>query len=805
MKFRIILLLIICSINHCIKAEIDTQHIPFNVSAGNQGFIANKGQITNEEGTVIKDVLYTTSTKNGIVHILKDRIRFVLKQKPFNTGILQIKSGIKEKQHVEIIDMVFLNMKEECTINPSKKLDGVYNFYNGNKEGGFLNIEKWKTLTYNNLYKDIDFVLYINEQGEIQYDYAIRPGGNPNDIKVSITGAKNLSIDDNGVLHIITSIGEVEHYKPYSYQVSEVKSNFALQDSTLSFSIGYYNKQEVLTIDPIIRIWGSYYGDYGVDNIESIKTDIDNNIIYSMTSTSFGGSFEAILCKFTKEGKFLWQTGIGGTMPEYGSDIALDQTGNIIMVGMSQSLVFDGWTLATKGAHKTSCGFDGDGYIAKFSPTGKIIWFTYFGGGLIDEATNVVCDNSSNIYVLGKTKSPDGIATPNAFQTYNATDINLGNNNDCFLTAFNSSGKQLWGTYFGGENDEESRGIALDKNNNILICGFTNSQNNIASKGSHQANINGFKDGFVAKFSNGGQRIWSTYFGGSDDDAADDIASTINDEIVVVGQTYSVNNIATPGSFQSYKTYGNTNIDGFLTKITKDGKVVWSTYFGGEGDDGAWRIEQGMMQNSLVIDKNGNDIYVSGGETSSELSIATSGALKYQLTAKDAFVLLFDSKGIRKAGTYYGGSDYDCGSDIIVDSTNNIIICGSTMSKDGIATVGAYDPSFYETTYSDGFIGKLRFESTSHVENIVELDCNVSIIVNPSTVGSNIEATIHGCMGSVKSYTISDILGKVVLQQQDVNIVGNRLSIDTRSLPKGTYSLNVILTNENIGTTFILN
>jgi len=163
------------------------------LSARNQGFIEDKGHITDEEGTVIKDVLYTTSTKNGIVHILKDRIRFVLKQKPFNTGLLQIKSGIKEKQYVEIIDMIFLNMKGDCTINPSNKLDGVYNYYNGNKDGGFLNIDKWKILTYNNLYKDIDFVLYFNEQGEIQYDYAIRPGGNPNDIKVSITGAKNLS------------------------------------------------------------------------------------------------------------------------------------------------------------------------------------------------------------------------------------------------------------------------------------------------------------------------------------------------------------------------------------------------------------------------------------------------------------------------------------------------------------------------------------------------------------------------------------------------------------------------------------
>jgi len=194
MKFRIILLLIIfCSSNHCIIAEIYTQYIPFNLSARNQGFIEDKGHITDEEGTVIKDVLYTTSTKNGIVHILKDRIRFVLKQKPFNTGLLQIKSGIKEKQYVEIIDMIFLNMKGDCTINPSNKLDGVYNYYNGNKDGGFLNIDKWKILTYNNLYKDIDFVLYFNEQGEIQYDYAIRPGGNPNDIKVSITGAKNLS------------------------------------------------------------------------------------------------------------------------------------------------------------------------------------------------------------------------------------------------------------------------------------------------------------------------------------------------------------------------------------------------------------------------------------------------------------------------------------------------------------------------------------------------------------------------------------------------------------------------------------
>lgn len=227
MKLRItLLLLIICSINHCIKAEIDTQHIPFNVSARNQGFFENKGKITDEEGKAIKDVLYTTSTKNGIVHILKDRIRFVLNQEQYNASLLQDKSCVKERKNIEIIDMIFQDMKEESNISPSYKQDGVYNFYNGKKEGGFLNIEKWTTLTYNDLYKDIDFVLYFNQQGEIQYDYIIRPGGNPNDIKLSIVGAKNIVIDDKGSLHIKTSIGEIEHYKPYSYQVSEVKSNF---------------------------------------------------------------------------------------------------------------------------------------------------------------------------------------------------------------------------------------------------------------------------------------------------------------------------------------------------------------------------------------------------------------------------------------------------------------------------------------------------------------------------------------------------------------------------------------------------
>jgi Secretion system C-terminal sorting domain/Beta-propeller repeat len=749
-----------------------------------RSFVENKGQITDGQGTVLKEVLYSAQIENGIVHILRDRLRFVLKH--LNSADTTIET--------EIVDMIFKDCLIPSSIETEQQCEGVYNYYSGKNINGIHDVKRWNKLIFKNLYDSIDLILFYTEFGNLQYDFIVNPGGKPESIRIDFKGNKSIAIDESGSLNIHLKNGKIIHDQLRSFQKENISSSFILDEHTVSFKLASYNPKEKLIIDPAIRIWGTYFGDRGVDIVESIESDANDNVLISCTSTSYGSSFQAILCKFDASGKLLWQTFIGGTNPEYGSDISVDAMGNAIMVGMSSSITFDGFTLATPGAHKMQCGFDGDAFISKYDQNGKIVWFTYFGGNFGDEATNVVCDSLNNIYVLGKTKSNNGISTTNAHQTQNGTDINLGNNSDCFLTKFNSSGKQLWGTYFGGEKDEDSRGISLDRNNNVHICGHTNSEKQITLNESYQKVLTGKKDGFIAKFTTSGQYLWSTYFGGNEDDAVSDIACNGLNDIFVIGETNSTNNISTPNAEQKEKN--KLYSDGFIAKFSKNGSIIWSTYIGGD---------LASAENSLCLSKNQKYIYACGGAIGTFNTISTIDALKSKPGGNgDNYVLIYDTLGKKRYGTYYGGESYDVGSGICVDSKNNILISGYTMSMDGISTPGAHDVSFYNTTYTDGFIGKLNLENITNVEDFEMSNSPLLIKPNPCQKGSNVHIIFDGDYDSIISYTILDVLGRIIIHKKNSNDIQQSLGHDVQTLTNGTYFINIKTYSKSYSTTISL-
>ena len=435
------------------------------------------------------------------------------------------------------------------------------------------------------------------------------------------------------------------------------------------------------------RLWGTYFGGTGADQIQAMINDASGNVLFSGTTLSYGSSYQAMLIKFDANGKLLWEVIIGGTMPEYGSSVTLDPNGNVILAGMSSSLTVDGSTLATQGAHKTTCGFDGDAYIAKFNGNGIRQWATYYGGNLSDEATDVVTDNQGNVYFLGNTNSTVNIATNNG----NKKNF-LGGSSDCFLTKLSATGVLQWSTYVGGSGADNGTGITIDNSNNIIITGNTQSSNGISEEGSHQAVFGGQIDGFVTKFSSTGDKVWSTYFGGDQKDEPMDIRTDSKNNIYVVGGTNSTNNIGSNNAFLQSFSGGQ---DGFLLKLNNAGKRVWSTYYGHTGRDELANV---------AIDKSDN-IYI-GGFTNSKNNIATSGAHKTVCLDADAMIALFDENGYRYWGSYYGGTSTDVGSAVSVDNQGNVFLAGGTRSSDGIATPGAHLSRFYETTYDDGFLVK---------------------------------------------------------------------------------------------------
>jgi len=247
---------------------------------------------------------------------------------------------------------------------------------------------------------------------------------------------------------------------------------------------------------------------------------------------------------------------------------------------------------------------------------------------------------------------------------------------DCFIAKFNTSGVRQWATYYGGSDLDQSQYIAFDSQNNIIVVGYTFSTANISTQGSQQPVYAGNLDGFIIKFTSAGVRLWGTYFGGTSQERLYAVGVDNDNNIVVFGSTFS-NGLATQGAHQI--SYGG-NEDACLIKYNPDGVLLWCTYYGGDSEDEGYRL-------SLDANKN---IYLTGF-TRSANNISTTASHQTSMGGwQDAYVAKFSATGTLIWGTYYGGHLMDEGDGISVDSAGNVVVAGYTHSTNAISTSGSH-------------------------------------------------------------------------------------------------------------------
>jgi hypothetical protein len=466
---------------------------------------------------------------------------------------------------------------------------------------------------------------------------------------------------------------------------------------------------------------------------------------------------------------------------DVGKSCITDASGNVYMVGYTSSAAGSN-LLATLGAHQslhaggpTSFGSGSfDAYLVKFNSSGVRQWGTYFGGN----GKHCTTDASGNIYIVGETDLTSGIATAGTHQTIN------GGGSDGFLVKFNPSGVKQWGTYFGGSSAEGGNSCTIDALGNIYMTGMTFSSSGIATAGAHQTANAGFTDAFLVKFNSSGVRQWGTYYGGGGPDDGFSCTTDASGNVYMTGQAQqqmAASGIATPGSHQS--AYGGGYNDAFLVKFDSNGLRQWGTYYGGSlADEG----------NSCAIDALGN-IYMTGF-TQSSTGIATAGAVKIVISGvNDAYLVKFDSNGVRQSGTYYGGGDIDIASSCATDASGNIYMTGHTQSNSGIATAGAHQTvdGGVGNSYNDAFLVKFNAVSVGITEVVGE---NLfTLYPNPTRGLVNVK-TDSKLIGSV--YSVYDNMGKVILSGK---IYTENTSVDMGNLSAGIYLFSV---GENVKQTF---
>ncbi|HYI98021.1 MAG TPA: SBBP repeat-containing protein [Bryobacteraceae bacterium] len=224
-----------------------------------------------------------------------------------------------------------------------------------------------------------------------------------------------------------------------------------------------------------------------------------------------------------------------------------------------------------------------------------------------------------------------------------------------------------YSTYFGQEGQDQSLSVATNATGDIYITGQTASTR-FQTSGKAQPEPGGNSDAFIAKFTGGGDMLWTSYLGGRQVDVGRSIAVDESGNAYVVGTT---NSPEFPMRNAAYETFAGT-FDAFLTKISSDGQqFLYSTFLGGSQYDDALDV---------AVNAQG-DAYVAGQTLSFDLPVRNAFATAPAGGGQDTFVVkLATTRTNVFYFTYVGGNGVDLATGLAIDAQGNAYVCGGTTS-----------------------------------------------------------------------------------------------------------------------------
>jgi len=523
---------------------------------------------------------------------------------------------------------ISVKFSAEGRVTPQARaeLPGKANYLMGSDPASWqMGVPTFAEIVYLAVYPGVDLA-YSGDQRRLKYTFNLQPGADPYQIQMIYEDVEGLSVDGaTGELVIHTGWCEMRDAAPVAHQQidgvrKEIDVSFHLVgEKRVGFAIGDYDADYALVIDPTFEI------------------------VYS--------------------------TYLGGSDNDAGYGIALDDDGNTYVTGYTRSDDFP-----TENPYQGVQGGNGDAFVTKLNSDGSaLLWSTYLGGSEGDFGSSIALDGEGNPYITGFTSSDD-------FPIQNAYQSNFGGMADAFVAKFSSSGALLWSTHLGGSGWDEGKGIVVDGEGSAYVTGFTAS-GDFPTQNAYQSNRNGANDAFVSKFSSDGDTLlYSTYLGGSENDAAYGIAIDNEGNTYTTGYTAS-DNFPTENAYQG--SSGGSR-DAFVTKLSGSGAtLVYSTYLGGSEYDAAYGIS---------VSGEGN-AYVSGATRSPDFPTQNSYQSDYSGNG-DAFVTqLSDGGDALIDSTYLGGSESDEGSCIAVDGQGNAYVAAYTQSDDFLTVSTSSDAS----------------------------------------------------------------------------------------------------------------
>jgi hypothetical protein len=518
------------------------------------------------------------------------------------------------------LKLTFVGANARPHLEAFDRLASRISYFRGSDPAGWrTNVPVWRGVRYREIYPGIDLEL-SGAGGQLVPHLVVYSGANPSAVRLRVEGANRLAYEGNS-LQAATAVGDL-HLPLFQLVTADGRP--------------ITNRSQT----PIVE---------GMDVRAPFARQDSTPLNIAPASTAM----------------LAYSTFLGGNGKDVGRGIAVDSAKNMYIVGHTTSIDFP----TDPPIQQPSKGLT-DVFVTKLSENGALVYSAYIGGSGDDEGWGIAVDETGNIHITGNTRSAD-FPHDHALQATNYGGA------DAFVTKIGANGDALiFSTYLGGSGYDQGDGIAIDGAGNIGVSGHT------TSKGVPFPNINasqttfggGTNDGFIAKLSPDGQVFrYSTYLGGSGDEAESTLALDSAGNAYITGYTTSTNFPTTPNSLQR-SSLGN--IDAFVTKLSAAGERPYSTYLGGSGDDKGEAIAIGT----------GGKVYIAIGTSSTDLPLVANPAHGQNNGYWDAYMATINPFSTGPASltyaTYLGGSGYDDAKGIAVDDTGNVYISGRTLSTD---------------------------------------------------------------------------------------------------------------------------
>ncbi len=657
------------------------------------------------------------------------------------------------------------------------------------------NVSTYEMVNLGEVYEGVDLKLRVYGNN-VEKLFFVQPGADANNIRIQIEGAESVKTNKAGRLEIETELGKVSFTAPIAYQETDgerrnIKVDYVVESNIYGFELGKYDRKKEVVIDPLLA--STLLGGDSFSLDQSIAIDQNGNVYISgdinsiefpTTSGSyneiFNGGKDLLVSKLNGDlTELLASTFLGGSGDEYGTSLAIDQSGAVYVAGKTFSTDFP----TTTGAYDENFNSTHDAFVSKLNgDLTTLLASTYIGGSESDTILSLALDQNGNVYLAGDTHSIDFPATPGDF--YNGS----RGNTDIFIVKLDGDLTTLLAsTLLASSSSIYS--IAIDDIGNVYVGGSTIRVLFPTTQGAYCENYIGADDIFISKLNNDlSSLLASTRLGGASSDRAESITLDQTGNVYLTGVTSSTDFPTTLGAYDEVSSDGS---DAFVSKLNSNlTTLLFSTYLGGSESDIAY---------SLMLDQSGS-VYVTGFTLSTDFPITSGAYCENKGEYEDVFITKLDGDlSTLSASTFLGESGKEYGHSLGLDQVGNVYVVGNTSSNYFPTSPTAFSQG--NGDYYDFFISKLD-------SNLSAGDFPTSIVVKePDGADDSVNLyntltyTINwldyaGGDGTISFYYDTDDSGEngaLIVSGISENNVSDQYVWDVSALAEGDYYVYAVL------------